>query len=89
MIYNYLQDSFKALLKLLHWAWSAFNGLVTEAKGHKGHNLSATIMDLEKLQYICTASLRLLKIYICELFPPYGIFYIQFSVNIINYTYRG
>ncbi|XP_074650729.1 E3 ubiquitin-protein ligase MYCBP2-like [Tubulanus polymorphus] len=65
-------DCFESLLKLLHWSWNTFNAVMMEIRELKGTNMVAAMLDLERLVYITTATLRLLRTYICEVFPNGG-----------------
>ena len=69
-----LQDGFDSLLKLLNWSWNTFCAAISvdEIKNLKGVNLTAALLDLERLVYISTASLRLLCSYITEVYPSQG-----------------
>ncbi|CAI9731993.1 E3 ubiquitin-protein ligase MYCBP2-like [Octopus vulgaris] len=59
---------FDALLNLLEWAWSSFHSSAAELDGLKGISRSALVSDLQRFVYICKACLRLIKIYINEVF---------------------
>uniref|UniRef100_A0ABM0LXG7 Probable E3 ubiquitin-protein ligase MYCBP2 n=1 Tax=Saccoglossus kowalevskii TaxID=10224 RepID=A0ABM0LXG7_SACKO len=60
---------FDSLLNLLEWSWATFNKSLLEIQSLKGTNLTAALLDLNRLVYLSTASLRLLKIYTCEVYP--------------------
>jgi len=76
------------LLSLLSWSWGTFSTLLTElSSSHHGGEvaelgcggrgagsvgLRAARLDLEQLVYISTASLRLIRTYICTIYPPSG-----------------
>lgn len=66
------QDCFDSLLKLLGWSWNTYNVAMSEVHDLKGDNHKAAISDLTRLVYISTASLRLIKIYINEVYPDGG-----------------
>ncbi|KAG8179148.1 hypothetical protein JTE90_015337 [Oedothorax gibbosus] len=62
-------DCFQSLLKLLRWAWQSFKAGYCETILGSAMPAVAALMDLERLEYICTSSLHLLKIYINEIYP--------------------
>ena len=66
------QECFESLLKLLNWSWNTFCVAVVEVQGMKGTSLTAALLDLERLVYISTASLRLTKVYVNEVYPIHG-----------------
>lgn len=66
------QECFESLLKMLQWSWNTFCAVVGEMQGLKGISLTAVMLDLERLVYISTAGLRLLKMYIREVYPSDG-----------------
>ena len=45
---------------------------VVEVQGMKGTSFTAALLDLDRLVYISTASLRLIKVYINEVYPIHG-----------------
>lgn len=45
---------------------------VEELRGLKGFQYTATLLDLERLRFVGTCCLRLLRVYICEIFPIAG-----------------
>ncbi|XP_041356631.1 E3 ubiquitin-protein ligase MYCBP2-like isoform X3 [Gigantopelta aegis] len=61
--------SLEALLQLLEWGWMTFHTSMREIDGLKGIHFTAAITDLHRLVYICKACLRLMKIYINEIYP--------------------
>ncbi|CAE1311209.1 MYCBP2 [Acanthosepion pharaonis] len=61
-------DCFDALLSLLEWAWSSFHASAVEVDGLKGISRTAVVLDLQRFVYICKACLRLIKIYINEVY---------------------
>ena len=60
-------DSFQALLALLQWAWSTFKLSVAEVVDAPSNR--ATLMDLQRLVFICKACLRLMISYIEDIYP--------------------
>jgi len=67
-----LQECYESLISLLSWSWSTFCSFGGEVKLLQGMNLKAAILDLQQLVYISTASLRLIRTYIHELYPWQG-----------------
>lgn len=65
----FTQDCFHSLLRLLRWAWQSFKAGYCEAVLGSLMPASAALIDLERLEYICTSCLHLLKIYINEIYP--------------------
>ena len=66
------QECFEALLKLLEWSWNTFHSIAREVDTSKGGNHLGAMTDLKKLVYISRACLRLLKIYVTEIYPDGG-----------------
>uniref|UniRef100_A0A8C2Q9S5 E3 ubiquitin-protein ligase MYCBP2 n=1 Tax=Cyprinus carpio TaxID=7962 RepID=A0A8C2Q9S5_CYPCA len=62
-------DCFESLLSVLHWSWTTLVLGVEELRGLKGFQFTATLLDLERLRFVATCCLRLLRVYICEIFP--------------------
>ncbi|XP_063604995.1 E3 ubiquitin-protein ligase MYCBP2-like, partial [Penaeus indicus] len=65
-------DVFQSLLDLLGWAWSTLRSCVGEQFSHVGNtgaSPTVAMLDLQRLVYICCACLRLLRIYINEVYP--------------------
>ncbi|XP_069950165.1 E3 ubiquitin-protein ligase MYCBP2 isoform X3 [Cherax quadricarinatus] len=65
-------DVFQSLLDLLGWAWSTLRSCVGEQVSHVGStgaSPTVAMLDLQRLVYICCACLRLLRIYINEVYP--------------------
>ncbi|XP_064637403.1 E3 ubiquitin-protein ligase MYCBP2-like isoform X3 [Lineus longissimus] len=62
-------DCFESLLKLLHWSWNTFNAVLMEMDQLQGTNMTAALLDLERLVYITMATLRLISTFICEVYP--------------------
>uniref|UniRef100_A0A672TBT7 RCR-type E3 ubiquitin transferase n=1 Tax=Sinocyclocheilus grahami TaxID=75366 RepID=A0A672TBT7_SINGR len=62
-------DCFESLLSVLHWSWTTLVLGVEELRGLKGFQFTATLLDLERLRFVGTCCLRLLRVYICEIFP--------------------
>jgi len=75
-------------LSLLSWSWGTFCSLTAElssaaagrstaaelssGRGASTVGLRAARLDLEQLVYISTASLRLIRTYVCSVYPPSG-----------------
>ena len=66
-----LQQCFEAVLQLLDWSWSASHTAV-EVDGLKGDGYQAALADMSRLVYISRACLRLLRIYVNEVYPDGG-----------------
>ncbi|KAM9484009.1 E3 ubiquitin-protein ligase MYCBP2 isoform 22-T22 [Salvelinus alpinus] len=62
-------ECFESLLRILHWSWTTLVLGVEELRGLKGFQYTATLLDLERLRFVGTCCLRLLRVYICEIFP--------------------
>ncbi|XP_029113894.1 E3 ubiquitin-protein ligase MYCBP2 isoform X4 [Scleropages formosus] len=62
-------ECFESLLSVLHWSWSTLVLGAEELRGLKGFQYTATLLDLERLRFVGTSCLRLLRVYICEIFP--------------------
>ncbi|KAK7882381.1 hypothetical protein WMY93_028555 [Mugilogobius chulae] len=62
-------ECFESLLSILHWSWTTLVLGVEELRGLKGFQYTATLLDLERLRFVGTCCLRLLRVYICEIFP--------------------
>lgn len=67
-----LQECFDSLLSILQWSWTTLVLGVEELRGLKGFQYTATLLDLERLRFVGTCCLRLLRVYICEIFPIAG-----------------
>ncbi|XP_041115648.1 E3 ubiquitin-protein ligase MYCBP2 isoform X5 [Polyodon spathula] len=65
-------ECFESLLSILHWSWTTLVLGVEELRGLKGFQYTATLLDLERLRFVGTCCLRLLRIYICEIYPISG-----------------
>ena len=63
---------FESLLRLLQWSWGTFGASLQDAVDLRGKELTAATLDLERLVYIATACLRLLRTYVCEIYPSPG-----------------
>ncbi|XP_076065953.1 MYC binding protein highwire isoform X3 [Oratosquilla oratoria] len=65
------QDVFQSLLDLLGWAWATLRSCVGEVthSGNCGTSPTVAMLDLQRLVYICSACLRLLRIYINGVYP--------------------
>lgn len=68
------QECFESLLSILHWSWTTLVLGVEELRGLKGFQYTATLLDLERLRFVGTCCLRLLRVYTCEIYPISGIF---------------
>ena len=66
-----LQQCFEAVLQLLEWSWSASHTAM-EVDGLKGDGYQAALADMSRLVYISRACLRLLRIYVNEVYPDGG-----------------
>ncbi|XP_035377138.1 E3 ubiquitin-protein ligase MYCBP2 isoform X7 [Electrophorus electricus] len=62
-------ECFESLLSVLHWSWTTLVLGVEELRGLKGFQYTATLLDLERLRFVGTCCLRLLRVYICEIYP--------------------
>ncbi|XP_058885301.1 E3 ubiquitin-protein ligase MYCBP2 isoform X4 [Acipenser ruthenus] len=62
-------ECFESLLSILHWSWTTLVLGVEELRGLKGFQYTATLLDLERLRFVGTCCLRLLRVYICEIYP--------------------
>ncbi|XP_069061344.1 E3 ubiquitin-protein ligase MYCBP2 isoform X8 [Pleurodeles waltl] len=62
-------DCFESLLSILHWSWTTLVLGVEELRGLKGFQYTATLLDLERLRFVGTCCLRLLRVYTCEIYP--------------------
>ncbi|KAG2456598.1 MYCB2 ligase, partial [Polypterus senegalus] len=62
-------ECFESLLSILHWSWTTLVLGVDELRGLKGFQYTATLLDLERLRFVGTCCLRLLRVYICEIYP--------------------
>lgn len=67
-----VKECFDSLLSILHWSWTTLVLGVEELRGLKGFQYTATLLDLERLRFVGTCCLRLLRVYICEIFPIAG-----------------
>ncbi|XP_043928839.1 E3 ubiquitin-protein ligase MYCBP2 [Protopterus annectens] len=65
-------DCFESLLNILHWSWTTLLLGVEELRGLKGFQYTATLLDLERLKFVGTCCLRLLRAYTCEIYPVSG-----------------
>ncbi|KAL9694804.1 hypothetical protein quinque_014089 [Culex quinquefasciatus] len=64
------KDCFESLVMLLNWSWSSFKISTTDLLETRKANQNA--ISLNRLVYICKASLRLLRKYINEIYPYKG-----------------
>uniref|UniRef100_T1JCF5 RCR-type E3 ubiquitin transferase n=1 Tax=Strigamia maritima TaxID=126957 RepID=T1JCF5_STRMM len=64
-------DCFQSLLQLLQWSWQTFKVSVHEMQHLRDTDSSytAAVIDLERLVYISTATLRLMRTFISEVYP--------------------
>ncbi|KAJ8378390.1 hypothetical protein AAFF_G00242780 [Aldrovandia affinis] len=62
-------ECLETLLSILHSSWTTLVLGVEELRGLKGFQYTATLLDLEQLCFVGTCCLRLLRVYICEIFP--------------------
>ncbi|XP_072332294.1 E3 ubiquitin-protein ligase MYCBP2 isoform X19 [Scyliorhinus torazame] len=62
-------ECFESLLSILQWSWTTLVLGVEELHGLKGFQYTATLLDLERLKFVGTCCLRLLRVYICEIYP--------------------
>ncbi|XP_052792731.1 E3 ubiquitin-protein ligase MYCBP2-like isoform X2 [Mya arenaria] len=62
-------ESFEAILKLLDWAWNTFHSIASDLDTSRGPSHLGAVTDLQKLVYISRACLRLLKMFITEIYP--------------------
>jgi len=87
-----VQECFESLLSLLSWSWGTFCCLATElscshdggaeftsSRGASSVGLRAAGLDLGQLVYISTASLRLIRTYVCSVYPPSGVSKVDFT----------
>nr|XP_033805293.1 E3 ubiquitin-protein ligase MYCBP2 isoform X3 [Geotrypetes seraphini] len=65
-------ECFESLLSILHWSWTTLVLGVEELRGLKGFQYTATLLDLERLRFVGTCCLRLLRVYTCEIYPMSG-----------------
>ncbi|XP_062536745.1 E3 ubiquitin-protein ligase highwire-like [Armigeres subalbatus] len=64
------KDCFESLVMLLNWSWSSFKVSTTDMLETRKSNQN--VISLNRLVYICKASLRLLRKYINEIYPYKG-----------------
>ncbi|CAB1328280.1 unnamed protein product, partial [Coregonus sp. 'balchen'] len=57
-------ECFESLLSILNWSWTTLVLGVEELRGLKGFQYTATLLDLERLRFVGTCCLRLLRVYI-------------------------
>lgn len=78
-----LKGCFQSILKLLNWTWQSFKTGICEMPSlpittdHLSSSpsctaLRAALLDLRRLLYISNACLRLLRIYVNEIYPKCG-----------------
>ncbi|KAB7503617.1 E3 ubiquitin-protein ligase MYCBP2 [Armadillidium nasatum] len=72
---NITNDVFQSLLDLLNWSWttlcSCIGEQVTKSSSGTGGQMVAKL-DLQRLVYVCCSCLRLLRVYINEIYPNSG-----------------
>lgn len=73
VLHTLKQECFESLLSILHWSWTTLVLGVEELRGLKGFQYTATLLDLERLRFVGTCCLRLLRVYTCEIYPISGI----------------
>ncbi|KAG7266723.1 hypothetical protein CRUP_006269 [Coryphaenoides rupestris] len=59
-------ECFESLLSVLHWSWTTLVLGVEELRGLKGFQYTATLLDLERLRFVGTCCLRLLRAVVDE-----------------------
>ncbi|XP_058468268.1 E3 ubiquitin-protein ligase highwire isoform X2 [Malaya genurostris] len=64
------KDCFESLVMLLNWSWSSFK--VSTADILETRKTNQNIISLNRLVYICKASLRLLRKYVNDIYPYNG-----------------
>lgn len=63
-------ECFQALLSLTQWSWNAFKaGLCSLLEAEDSDTQQAASLDMERLIFICRASMRLLVTYVHEVYP--------------------
>ncbi|XP_023654220.2 E3 ubiquitin-protein ligase MYCBP2 isoform X4 [Paramormyrops kingsleyae] len=62
-------ECFESLLSVLHWSWSTLVLGAEELRALKGFQYTATLLDLERLRFVGACCLRLLRVYVCEIYP--------------------
>ncbi|XP_066542914.1 E3 ubiquitin-protein ligase MYCBP2 isoform X1 [Hoplias malabaricus] len=77
-------ECFESLLSILHWSWTTLVLGVEELRGLKGFQYTATLLDLERLRFVGTCCLRLLRVYICEIYPISGTLKRRLCINIVS-----
>ncbi|XP_041463237.1 E3 ubiquitin-protein ligase MYCBP2-like isoform X3 [Lytechinus variegatus] len=65
-------EVFESLLKLLQWSWTTFKKNVDEVSKKKDQELLNACNELDRLVYIASACLRLLRNHVCEIYPNPG-----------------
>ncbi|KAL5012682.1 hypothetical protein ScPMuIL_011233 [Solemya velum] len=60
---------FEALLHLLEWSVGTFHSSAMEVDGLKGDNYAAAVSDLHRLVYISNACLRIIRMFVAEIYP--------------------
>ena len=66
------QECFDSLLKLLNWSWNTFCAALHDTRDLRGTSLAAAMLDLERLVYVSTACLRLINVFINQVYPNQG-----------------
>ncbi|XP_032812561.2 E3 ubiquitin-protein ligase MYCBP2 isoform X3 [Petromyzon marinus] len=62
-------ECFEALLRVLQWSWSTLTAGLQELGAFTGFTRTATLLDLERLVFLASACLRLLRVFVCEIYP--------------------
>ena len=63
-------ECFQALLSLVQWSWNAFKaGLCSLLEAEDSDTQQAASLDMERLIFICRASMRLIVTYVHEVYP--------------------
>lgn len=61
------------MLHLLNWSWVTFTAIAVDTGViHGNNNLAALRLDLDRFVAISTACLRLIRMYVCEVYPNSG-----------------
>ncbi|XP_030837055.1 E3 ubiquitin-protein ligase MYCBP2 [Strongylocentrotus purpuratus] len=65
-------EVFESLLKLLQWSWTTFKKNAEGVMKKKDKELLNACNELDRLVYIASACLRLLRSHVCEIYPNPG-----------------
>ena len=71
-LHTVYQECFESLLHLLNCSWVTFTAVAVDTGVIHGNNLAALRLDLDRFVAISTACLRLIRMYICEVYPNTG-----------------